>query len=92
VEPPDRAALEEKAFRLLTDSEKVPIIHLRKSEHSWTTISSILKRPPSTCRSFSEKWEQTAVLSSGLCENHLAYNDSFKVVASFKIVALFRDR
>jgi hypothetical protein len=34
VEPPDRAAPEQKALRLLTDAEKMQIIHLRKSEHS----------------------------------------------------------
>jgi hypothetical protein len=34
VEPPDCAALEQKALHLLTDAEKVQIIHLRKSEHS----------------------------------------------------------
>jgi hypothetical protein len=28
VEPPDRAAPEQKALRLLTDAEKVSIIHL----------------------------------------------------------------
>jgi hypothetical protein len=39
----------------------VQIIHLRKSEHSCTTISSVLKQPPSTCRSFYEKWEQIEV-------------------------------
>jgi hypothetical protein len=34
VGPPDRAAPEQKALRLLTDADKVQIIHLRKSEHS----------------------------------------------------------
>jgi hypothetical protein len=34
VEPPDRAAPEQKALLLLTDAEKMQIIHLRKSEHS----------------------------------------------------------
>jgi hypothetical protein len=61
VEHPDRAAPEQKVLRLLTDAEKVQIIHLRKSEHYGTTISSILKRRPSTCRTLYEKWEQTEV-------------------------------
>jgi hypothetical protein len=63
VGSPDRAAPEQKALSLLTDAEKVQIIHLRKSEHSWTSISSMLKQPPSTCRSFNEKWEQTEVFA-----------------------------
>jgi hypothetical protein len=33
VEPPDRAAPEQKALRLLTDAEKMQLIHMRKSEH-----------------------------------------------------------
>jgi hypothetical protein len=63
VESPDRAVPEQKALCFFTDAEKVPIIHMRKGEHSWTTISSILKRPPSLCRGFYEKWEQTAVFA-----------------------------
>jgi hypothetical protein len=59
VEPPDHAAPEPKVLRPLTDAERVQIIHLRKSEHPWTTISSMLKQPLSTCRSFYGKWEQT---------------------------------
>jgi hypothetical protein len=63
VEPPDHAAPEPMVLRLLADAEKVQIIHLRKSGHSWTSISLMLKGPPSTCRSFYEKWEQTEVFA-----------------------------
>jgi hypothetical protein len=63
MEHADRAAPEQKALRLLTDAEKVQIIHMRKGEYSRTTISSILKPPASTYRSFYEKQEQTDVSS-----------------------------
>jgi hypothetical protein len=63
VELPDRAAPEQKTLLVLTDAEKVQIIHLQKGEHSWTTISSIFKRLSSTCRSFYEKWRQIEVLA-----------------------------
>jgi hypothetical protein len=59
VEPSDRAAPKQKALHLLADAEKAEIIQLQKSEYSWATINSILKRPPSSCRIFSEKLEQT---------------------------------
>jgi hypothetical protein len=62
VERPDRAVPEQKALLLLIDAENVQIVHLRKSEHSWTTVNSILKRPPLTCRSLYEKWEQIELL------------------------------
>jgi hypothetical protein len=61
VEPPNHAAPEPKVLRPLIDAEKVQIIRLQKGEHSWTIINSMLKRPPSTCRSFYKKWEQTEV-------------------------------
>jgi hypothetical protein len=63
VEPPDRAVSEQKALRLLTDAEKVQIIHLLKSEYSWTIVSSILKRPLSTCHSSYEKWKKTEMFA-----------------------------
>jgi hypothetical protein len=60
---PDCAAPDEKVPRLLTDTENVQIIHLRKSEHSWITVNSIPKRPSSTCCSLYEKWERIEVFA-----------------------------
>jgi hypothetical protein len=58
VERPYRVAPGQKALLLLIDSEKVQIVHLRKSE----VLGSPTARY-STCRSFYEKWEQIDVFA-----------------------------